>query len=76
MKKNPDGDLFEPNEFKRLRQIYSRRFEKDLCSKMNPFHELYSFIRNKRDYQDIQEQKYTEQKFRQKSEAAKVFEAE
>lgn len=50
MKQNPKGTIFSPDEFKNFRLKYSRRFEKDFCSKDNPFHLLCSNIFSKRDY--------------------------
>lgn len=50
MKENPGVNLFDPREFKNLRIANSRRFEKDLCSKSNPFHQLCLYLHNKRDY--------------------------
>lgn len=70
MKKNPEIDLFSQKEFKYFRQIYQRRFEKDFCSKMNPFHKLYSYIRNKRDFEELRERKFIKAK-----EEGKVFQA-
>ena len=50
MKRNPKSTIFSPDEFKNFRLKYSRRFEKDFCSKDNPFHLLCSNIFSKRDY--------------------------
>jgi len=60
--KNPGTNYFEPKEFKKLRLTNSHRFEKDLCSKANPFYQLAFYLYNKRDYLKLQEKKLVKEK--------------
>jgi hypothetical protein len=47
---NPGTNFFEPIMYKKLRLANSRHFEKELCSKSNPFTKMVCYLYKKRDY--------------------------
>jgi hypothetical protein len=62
MRENPGTKLLEKKAFHQLRLENQRRFEKELCSKNNPFHKLCTYLHDKRDFSQLQEKKYLNSK--------------
>ena len=48
-KKDPLSYIYKPKEFRKFRLNHMRRFEMEICLKLNPFHKLTSHIINLRE---------------------------
>lgn len=58
MKENPGTDLFMSNVFKELRTKFRRKFDKEICSKKNPFHLLCQILYDESEYYEAQLQQW------------------